>query len=308
MDINRSLMSAVYTYISMRFKNAFTGAAAKSTYQVFCMLDGNVNSKVLEFPFLEAFAFMREWIGSRKAKNLASKKLRIVERAFEDTIGIPMRDIETDSWQQYGTIFGQMGQAGEQLWDRLAVAALTGAGNWIDDKAFFLSTASGNGARKYGSSIIVNKATDALTAEIFAAKRTIMMSYSGHKGESLGVVPDTLMVGPALEDTAWDILENEFRYDATDKVQIKNKNKGRAKVVVNKRLVGDYANHWYLMDCSGEIKPVILQQSKKAKLTRMDNETDANVFMNGEALYGSDAYGNAAAAFPHLVFGGIVAA
>ena len=308
MDINRNLMSAVFTYISLRFKNAFTAAAVNSTYKIFCMLDGNVKSKVLEFPFLEAFAFMREWIGSRKVKNLASKKLTLTERAFEDTLGIPMRDIETDNWQQYGTIFGQMGQAGEQLWDRLAVEALTGAGNWIDDKAFFLSTASGSGARKYGKSVIVNKTTSALTAVTFGAARTTMMSYADHQGESLGVVPDTLMVGPALEDTAWDILVNDFAYDATDKVQIKNKNKGRAKLVVNKRLVGDYANHWYLMDCSGEIKPVILQQSKLAKLTRMDNETDANVFQNGEALYGTDAYGNAAAAFPHLVYGGIVSA
>jgi phage major head subunit gpT-like protein len=49
-----------------------------------------------------------------------------------------------------------------------------------------------------------------------------------------------------------------------------------------------------------------LQQSKTATLVRMDNETDANVFFNGQALYGTDAYGNAAAAFPHLVYGGIV--
>ncbi|MCF6174823.1 MAG: Mu-like prophage major head subunit gpT family protein [Victivallaceae bacterium] len=303
MDINRNSMSAVFTYISLRFKNAFGRAVKNSTYKTFCMVDGNVKSKVLEFPFLEAFAFMREWIGSRKAKNLASKKLTITERAFEDTIGIPMRDIETDNWQQYGTIFGQMGEAGEQLWDRLATAALTGAGNWIDNKAFFLTTASGSGARKYGKAIIVNKTTSALSAATFAAGRTKMMSYCGHNGESLGVVPDTLMIGPALEDTAWDILENQLAYDS-DKVATNNKNKGRAKIVINYRLIGDYANEWYLQDNRGEIKPVILQQSKQAKLTRMDNATDANVFLNGEALYGSDAYGNAAAAFPHLVYQG----
>ncbi|MDD5698486.1 MAG: Mu-like prophage major head subunit gpT family protein [Victivallaceae bacterium] len=308
MDINRNTMSAVYTYYSLRFKNAFNKQAQKSRYEKFCIIDGDIASKIVQFPFLEAFAFMREWLGPRQVKNLASKKLIIIERGFEDTIGVPVRDIETDNWKQFGTIYAQMGQAGEKLWDRLAVAALTGAGNWIDDKAFFLSTASGSGARKYGKSVIVNKTTSALSADTFNAARTAMMSYQDHVGEDLGVIPDVLMVGPSLEDTAWDILVNDYAYDATDKVQIKNKNKGRAELVVNKRLVGDYANYWFLMDCSGEIKPVVLQQSKTAKLTRMDHETDANVFMNGEALYGTDAFGNAAAAFPHLVYGGIVSA
>jgi phage major head subunit gpT-like protein len=306
MDINRNFMSAAFTYISLRFQNAYTAAAEKSTYKLYCMVEGSASSKVIELPFLEAFAFMREWLGDRQIKNLSSKKLTLIERAFEDTVGIPMRDYETDNWKTYGTLFAQMGQAGEQLWDRLAAEALANPGSWIDNKAFFLATATGNGARKYGKAVIVNKTTDPLSAASFAAGRTVMMSYCGHNGESLGVVPDTLMVGPALEDVAWDILVNEYAYDPDDKVQIKNKNKGRAKVVVNKRFVGDYANHWRLMDCSGEIKPILLQQSKKAKLVRMDNETDANVFFNGQALYGTDAYGNAAAAFPHLVYGGIV--
>lgn len=308
MDINSNAMRAMYTYYSMRFQAAFTKAAANSIYQKFCMVDGNVASKVLEFPFLEAFAFMREWLGPRQVKNLSSKILRIIERAFEDTIGIPVRDIETDNWKQYATILAQMGQAGEQLWDRLATDALTGAGNWIDDKAFFNSATSGAGARRYKKSVITNKTTAALTAVTFNAARTAMMLYCDHTDQSLGVVPDTLMYGPALEDTVWDILVNEFAYDATDKVQIKNKNKGRAVPLLNKRLVGDYANYWFLMDCSGEIKPVVVQQSKLAKLTRMDAPTDANVFHDGKAVYGTDAYGNAAAAFPHLVYGGIVPA
>lgn len=309
MDINRSSMSAVYTYYSMRFKDAFARAEKSSVYKRFCMIDGSASSTIIELPFLDAFAFMREWIGDRQIKNLKSEKLRIIERAFEDTIGVKMRELETDNWRMYGNITAQMGQAGEQLWDRLGTDALTGAGNWIDDKAFFLSTASGAGARKYGEdSIIVNKTTSALTAATFMAGRRKMMTYADHVGESLGVMPNILMVGPDLEDAAYDIVVNEFAYDATDKVQIKNKNKGRCELLVNKRLVGAYANYWFLMDCSGELKPVLLQKSKEAKLTKLDALTDDNVFFQGQAIYGTDAFGNAAPAFPHLVYGGIVAA
>lgn len=307
MDINRNTMSALYTFYSKKFGDAFAKAAVASIYAKYCMIEGNAASKILEFPFLESFAFMREWLGDRQIKNLASKKLRMVEKPFEDTVGVPMRDIETDTWGQYGTIVAQMGQAGEQLWDRLAVEALVANANWIDDLPFFNATASGAGTRKYNKSVIVNKTTAALTAITFALGYKTMSLYCDHVGESLGVVPDTLMVGPALYDTAWDILVNDFSYDATDKVQVKNKNKGRAELLLNKRLTGAYANHWYLMDNSGVIKTVIIQQSKPAKLTRLDNATDEPVFMQGKALYGTDAYGNAALAFPHLCYAGIVA-
>ncbi|MHB9138187.1 MAG: Mu-like prophage major head subunit gpT family protein [Victivallaceae bacterium] len=307
MDINRNTMSALYTYYSKKFGDAFAKAAVASIYQKFCMMEGNASSKILEFPFLESFAFMREWLGDRQIKNLASKKLRMVEKPFEDTVGVPMRDIETDTWGQYGTIIAQLGQAGEQLWDRLAVEAILANANWIDDLPFFNDTASGAGARKYKKSVIVNKTTAALTAITFALAYKTMSLYCDHVGESLGVVPTHLMVGPALYDTAWDILVNEFSYDATDKVQVKNKNKGRCELILNKRFAGTSANHWYLMDCSGEIKPVIIQQSKLAKLTRIDAANDEIVFMQGKALYGTDAYGSAALAFPHLCYAGIVA-
>ena len=307
MDINRNTMSALFTYYSMRFINAFTKAKTTSTYQKFCMMEGDATKRILEFPFLEAFAFMRKWLGDRQIKNLASKKLTMTEDAYEDTLGVPVRDIETDSWKSFGTIFAQMGLAGEKLWDRLAVLALIANGNWIDGKAFFNSNASGASARKYKDSVIVNNTTDALSAVTFSAGFTAMESYCDHTGESLDVSPTILMVGPALRKAAEAILVNKFAYDPVDKVQIDNPNQGKCELVINKRLVGAAANNWYLMDCSGEILPVILQQSKLAKLTRMDQPTDEIVFMQGKAIYGTDAYGSAALAFPHLCYAGIVA-
>ena len=86
-----------------------------------------------------------------------------------------------------------------------------------------------------------------------------------------------------------------------------NPNLGLCEVIVNPRMVGDYAKYWFLMSCKGPIKPVALQKSKEPVLTSLNRPTDANVFMEGQALFGTDAYGSAAAAFPHLVFAGIPA-
>jgi phage major head subunit gpT-like protein len=54
------------------------------------------------------------------------------------------------------------------------------------------------------------------------------------------------------------------------------------------------------------IKPVIVQKGKEPIFTRLDKDTDENVFMRNEFLYGTEAYGAAALAFPHLAYAGIV--
>lgn len=46
---------------------------------------------------------------------------------------------------------------------------------------------------------------------------------------------------------------------------------------------------WYLMCTNQPIKPVIFQKRKDYTFTRMDRETDENVFMRSEFLYGVEA-------------------
>ncbi|MFA6690749.1 MAG: Mu-like prophage major head subunit gpT family protein [Saccharofermentanales bacterium] len=46
---------------------------------------------------------------------------------------------------------------------------------------------------------------------------------------------------------------------------------------------------WYLLDVSRPVKPFIFQSRKPVQLTRMDRETDINVFMRNSFLFGVDA-------------------
>lgn len=56
---------------------------------------------------------------------------------------------------------------------------------------------------------------------------------------------------------------------------------------------GGSGTAWYLLDCSGAIKPLILQERRKFKLTKKDKDTDENVFTDNEFLYGTDGRCNA---------------
>ena len=300
MNITADKISAMQTAFDLKFKEAFH--ASKPLYEKFSMVVGDADHTTVELPFLEAFAFMRKWVGPRQIKNLAARKLVMREEAYEDTIGIPMRDIETDNWGLYANTIAQMGDNGASLWDRLAAAALTNAGKWIDGKNFF-ATDRVYGDGKHGATIC-NKTTSALSASTFDTAYQTMCGYQGHNGEPLGVVPTTLMVGPKLRKTAFEILNAKLVSDGTTTVD--NPNLGVCEAIVNPRLVGDYDDYWFLMACGGPIKPVAVQKSKEAELVSLNRPTDQFVFTEGAALFGTDAYGSAAAAFPHLVYGGIL--
>ena len=49
------------------------------------------------------------------------------------------------------------------------------------------------------------------------------------------------------------------------------------------------------------MKPILLLKNKVGKLVSLDKDEDDNVFMRNEVVYGTEAFGNAAALFPHLL-------
>lgn len=296
MNPNSEKLKAMVTSFDLSFKNAFT--TAPNIHQKFSMKVGSSTSQTVELPFFELFSFMRKWVGDRQVKSLMGAKLTLREDGYEDTIGIPVRDIECDTWGLYANAITQMGENAAALWDRLATAALTNAGNWIDGKAFFATD------RKFGKNTINNKTTSALSASAFNTAYATMAAYVGHSGEPMGIIPDTLMVGPKLRTTAFEIVNAKLVTSGSTSVD--NPNLGLVEVIINPNLVGDYDDYWFLMKAKGAIKPVAIQKSVEPTLTHLDKKDDENVFMKGEVLIGADAYGSAAAAMPHLVYGGIL--
>ena len=103
--------------------------------------------------------------------------------------------------------------------------------------------------------------------------------------------------------TAREILESEKIKDAQGN-EVNNVQRGKVKLVVSSELVGANANFWFMAACGGVIKPVLMQKSVPATLTVCDNLADEGRFMRGEVLFGTEAYGSAAAGFPHLIYRG----
>ena len=299
MELNHETLSAMRTSFNLKFKQAVEGA--ETIYRDLADIEGDPKHTAMEIPFLDAFAGMREWLGPRQIKNLATHKIRLVERPWEDTVAIPVRDVESDNWGIYGTLVAAMGEAGEQLWDTLFTEALVNPPNWIDGASFY------NSSRKYGPSTINNVTTNALTFANFGSFFTQMYSVRGHNGQPVNTRPTHLIVGPALEDTAREILYSDTYRDSSDQ-EFANPHKDKVKLVVSPRLTGTNANYWFLGRFTGALKPILVLKNKEASLTILNQPNDENVFMDGRILFGAEAYGNAAALFPHLLGRGGTAA
>lgn len=92
-----------------------------------------------------------------------------------------------------------------------------------------------------------NAGTSALTKSAVAATRISMMAYTDDAGNKMGVMPDTLIVPPALEDTALEIVGSMRDPDSANNTI--NPQAGRFQVVPWHFLTD--ATNWFMVDSVG---------------------------------------------------------
>lgn len=132
--------------------------------------------------------------------------------------------------------------------------------------------------------------------ESYKAARAAIMSVRGDKGKSLKLVPDLLVVSPAKEEEARTILEAEL-INGTSNIM-----KGTAKLLVEPELA-EHPEYWFLLCTNRFLKPIIYQERKKIKFTSFTKDTDENVFMNNQFIYGADGRSNAGYGFWQMAYG-----
>jgi len=294
MDINRETMANILVAFNAAFQKGWD--AAKSTFELYATVVPSTTAST-KYPWANSTGTWREFVGERVINNLSSNVLEVVNAHYEKTIGINLDDIRDDTVGVYLPVIQQMGFDAAKLYDKIATDTLVGNGTWADGSAFFGTS------RTYGANTIANYVTTALSATTFNAAMAAMQAYHRHDNEPLEVMPNLLIVGPANEVTAWNLLKNK-KVD-TDNKSAENPNYGRAEYVVNRRLVGTYANYWFLTQTDQPIKGLAIQKRMESGLMAKDDpETSDHVFFHNEAVYATDARGAGALTVPHLLYGG----
>jgi phage major head subunit gpT-like protein len=93
-----------------------------------------------------------------------------------------------------------------------------------------------------------NSGTSALTKDAIKDTRIAMMAFTDDTGNKMGVIPDTLVVPPALEDTALEIV-NSMRDPESGNNTYNPQNAGRWRVVPWHFLSDD--DNWFMVDSVG---------------------------------------------------------
>ena len=235
---------------------------------------------------------MEEWLDERTIKNLSAYTYTIKNKTFESTVAIDREELEDDRYGVYRPNFETMGAKAATAPDRTVFELLQRGfeAKCYDGQPFF------SAEHKVAGKIYSNMSTAKLSQESFIAARTAIMSFVGDKGKSLGIVPNMLLVPPALEMTAKKILEADIVNAET------NITKGLAKVEVVSELAGD-PNAWYLLATNEPLKPLILQMRRRPKFAALTKDTDPNVFFKRQYLYGVDGRWNAGFGFWQMAYG-----
>lgn len=136
MILNMANLATLFRSYNAAFKNAFAQAesvAMKVATEIPSSTEANL------YAFLGQFPKMREWIGDRVIKNMASHAYTVTNKPYESTVGVPVPSIEDDTYGVFTPIIQEMAYAAKLHPDELVFALLASGATDLcyDGQPFF---------------------------------------------------------------------------------------------------------------------------------------------------------------------------
>lgn len=261
------------------------------------------NSPEETYHWLGDLPTMREWIGERVVHALRAEAYTIKNKDWEATVRVGRDDIRYDKHQKVLPTIQMLAQAAPRKKDALCTDLLTGGfdatGGLAYDGQFFFDSDHTTGGNGSGSSY--SNVTDAVfdsAGTAFEAARQNMDERVDDHGEPLEINGDTLVFGPSLRGAVETLIDTKTVTNGGD-----NRFYKAAKPVLNKRLIGSFANYWFLLDTSKPVKPLLVQQVGGINFVPRSSMQDDNMFWHKDMVYGADGTFNAGYTLPQLAFG-----
>lgn len=254
-----------------------------------------VSTRQITQAWLDRIPQLRKWKGNRVINNAVAHARTVTCEPFEDTLALNKWDIIDEQLALFSQAVGMLGQAAAKhpdnlLWEFIKIAAAATTLGYDSVPVYstahpLLGGAAGGlppGAPATQSNLLLN---NALTYTNYVNALAKMKAYVGADGAPMGVVPNILMVPPALEPTAKLIIEADFLPSAAGTAPQSNPYKNSTKILVN-QWASLWPNNWWLLDTNNIVKPFANYELTPATFTYLTNPQDANVFLAAEYLYG----------------------
>jgi phage major head subunit gpT-like protein len=282
MLVNKANLTAVFITLKTTFNKAFDTAPAlwqKTTMRV------PSGSGQNDYSWLSRFPKMRKWIGDKVIKALKAHSYTVVNDDWEATVAVDRNDIDDDNLGIYGPMAQEAGFSAKQLPDEIDADLKNNAfANECYDGQYFYDSdheVAGASVSNLGTAAL-SCATTAGALASYGAGRAAIMGFKDDEGRPLGLIPDLLEVGPALESVGRILCENDKLTDESP-----NPWKGTATLLVNPRLTS--ATAWFLHVTSRPVKPFVYQERKKPVFVQQVTPDSDDVFMRKEFKFGTEA-------------------
>lgn len=302
-------LSILITAVNTAWLTAYSEAPSDELMKFASDIPSGTGSEV--YPFVAEIPQLREWLGSRQAQDIATYDYTLANKDFELTLKLDRNKVLDDQygvWMQ--TVVPMIARNAKRKPALLVRDALQAGSSSLcyDGQNFFSTSHPVNKFPGGGFSGVTQRnlwTSKALTFDNYRDVRASMMSYRGESGERLGVMPNLLIVPPALEAQARlilnaDMIAGNTIGGITNVGGYSNPFKGSADLVVAPDLAGEDGT-WYLADTSKPIKPIIYQRRQEPIVVAQFNPNDDSVFSRKEFTWGVDMRGAAGYALWYLM-------
>ena len=245
----------------------------------------NTTQPVQRYGWLGTAPTMREFVDERRPAGLSAYTVSIADRTFESTIAVERRAIEDDQLDlirlRVRDLAGRVATHRHQMVVEALVAGTEGIG--YDGAPLFSDAHPTLTGAAYS-----NLVAGGLSSETLKTATVRLMETPDDNGLPLGIVPDTLLVGPSLMWSALELVESATIPGAAG-TGSKNVFGGRLKVVVSPFLREGSSDAWFVLDTSRPMRAVILQQRSDVpvEFTALDATSGSEgAFMRDRYHYG----------------------
>jgi len=296
MLVNKASIQAAFVALKTLFNNAFD--AAPSTWDKIAMKVPSSTGSNL-YAWLSAFPKMRRWVGEKHIKNLKAYTYPVENEDFEATVEVDRNHIEDDQLGIYQPQAQMAGHSAKQLPDEIVYELVNKSFTTpCYDGQYFFDTdhpVAGNSVSNKGTMPLSAASLDAAEASLGAAL-TAMQEFKDEDGRPINVLPNVLLVPPALRDTARRLVSSEKFGNGEE-----NPYKGVVEVVVEPRLLSRTA--WFVLDTSKPVRPFIYQERKAPNFVQQTDPESDGVFNRKKFKFGAEARAAGGYGFWQLAFG-----
>tara|TARA_R110000787_G_scaffold168855_6_gene281578 strand:- start:7162 stop:8058 length:897 start_codon:yes stop_codon:yes gene_type:complete len=138
MEINAGNLSGLRTSFNTIFNQHFQ--SVETTHGKIAM-EVPSTTRENDYRWMKKLKGMSEWIGQRQIQSLSQEGFKIVNKSFENTVGVDRDDIEDDTYGVYNPLMADLGQTAAEFPDQLVWPLLnTGFVNTCFDGQYFFDT------------------------------------------------------------------------------------------------------------------------------------------------------------------------